>query len=238
MLDTSSSSTATNLTYPADYTIKHIGTNSSMSNNWVLYSTAAASGSCTLDFNDISADFTTKSGTISMNGTSSSQNKCSITFTYLCATGKSDCSSSGGSSCSTSGSAMVQLSSSAPSQCSFYVQTSSKQSVTTTPKSFSAGSVIIECSGYYAPTISGTCCSLTNCSVGSTTVTCSASWGSDSDTCVLSANSCANGWVGNNGDCCYSALSKSCCEASTQYFAGGTCLHTKGTFENGGCEYF
>lgn len=127
--------------------------------------------------------------------------------------------------CTVSGSASVQLSSSAPSSCSFSVGGSTISSSAITIPS---GTLTMTCSrGAYVPTISGACCSLTNCSVGSTTVTCNTSWGSNSD-CLLSAESCATGWVGNAGGCCYSNNSKSCCEAPSQ--SSSSISHTQGTW--------
>ena len=127
--------------------------------------------------------------------------------------------------CTVSGSASVQLSSSAPSSCSFSVGGSTISSSAITIPS---GTLTMTCSrGAYVPTISGACCSLTNCSVGSTTVTCNTSWGSNSD-CLLSAESCAAGWVGNAGGCCYSDNSKSCCEAPSQ--SSSSISHTQGTW--------
>ncbi len=135
-----------------------------------------------------------------------------------------------GSGCTVSGSASVQLSSSAPSSCSFSVGGSTISSSAITIPS---GTLTMTCSrGAYVPTISGACCSLTNCSVGSTTVTCNTSWGSNSD-CLLSAESCAAGWVGNAGGCCYSDNSKSCCEAPSQ--SSSSISHTQGSYINREC---
>ena len=222
------SKTASNLDYPADYTIKHVGTNDTMSNNWVLYSTVSASNYCKLsdDFsNNVSSDFKTKTGTISMNGTTSSQNKCNIGITYQCATGRSDCTSSSDSFC-TSGSGTIKLSSSAPSGCTYTYETSGSKAITTSGITASGGNIKISCTGYYAPTISGSCCSYTSCSYGTTT-NCNLSIGTGS-TCIISAESCSSGWVGKTGGCCYSDNSENCCEAATQTSSGAS--HTKGTY--------
>ena len=230
--------TASNLDYPAEYTLKHVGTNTSMSNNWVLYSTAAPSttvsyGYCTLSsgFNgDISSDYTTRTGTISMNGTTSSQNKCRINFSFYCATGKADCTASSGDSCP-DGSGTLKLSSSAPSGCTFTYESSGSRAITTSGITVSGGNIKVDCSGYYAPTISGSCCSFTGCNAG-TTSNCGIKIGEGS-TCTISAEACSTGWIGKNGGCCYSDNSQNCCEADTQSSSGAS--HTKGTYASGTC---